>query len=761
MDTQGHEKAITCKENIRILPSWLPLSPVASDKDEGLDFPPVADKLRLLMLRELDRECVTPSALLSSLSENDQDGCRALRNYFKNESFAEEARESYKYPMSSYSHVQVHTIYRSHVSPPLTPVSDDLRELYIPERKAAIIDLTSEPSSPIKEAVEALCKNAEGGHLESGPSNPSLSSSSLEELQQLGLKAKVPPQLNIEVPIVLDSETTQDGETLTNLVTLDRVTCDETDAIIEEMDSRFPDQFSNFIKQSHSKTMLDVEQENLNPSDAFSRIPVPTQDFHIEAPAWCEKLHNSRTHLSWLQTHIKTFHDASLRTCASGVDAAVKWTPLTPGRHCVDANQESPDHGLVDVNLLSLNAAPSLGSNSYITRRQGISALRLPEDEEVEGYHVPDEDVTEVASSNGCSRDIVGGLLTSTRTPVTEKWLKSKRPFPTSTSPMPARILPASHDGSATSKFLSGFMELRAVKKARKDSPSKTKPSNPSRRDLERSGAQPARSWGEATVSSLQTVPVMLQTREQGRCIVSADLKRTLLKEIEKGWPRELLIDRTFHECSGPLANHGEASNMALCAEADIAVSASVGIVIATVLQIKQRSLPGSDALPPVRERIKCASRKYDLLVVLVTENNAQGEVVNSSTTAQMETYSDFVLFTTSLGCTVAPYFIPGREKTLAQWILAIMSRYSPLPDRPQRAALSYETTWEMFLRRLGMNVIAAQNLSATLHEESKNEGLICFIGKSDQERLEGYSRLLGGAASLSNACATLGQRWS
>ncbi|KFA77871.1 hypothetical protein S40288_02545 [Stachybotrys chartarum IBT 40288] len=699
MDTQGREKAIASKENIGILPFWLPLSPVASEKDEGLAFPPVADKLRLLMLRELD-------------------------------------------------------------------LSDDLPEPYIPERKAAFIDLTSEPSSPINKAVEALCKNAEGGHLESGPSNPSLSSSSFEELQQLGLKSKVPPQLSIEVPLVLDSETAQDGETLTNLVTLDPVTSDETYAIIKEMDSRFSDQFSNVIKQSHSKTMLDVEQENLNPSDAFSRVPVPIQDFHIEAPAWCEQLQNSRTHLSWLQTHIKTFHDASLRTCASGVDAAVKWTPIAPGRHCVDANEESPDNGLAGVDLLSFNAAPSLGSNSYITRRQEISALRLPEDEEVEGYDVPDEDVLEVAFANGCSRDFVGGRQTSTRTPVTEKWLKSKRPFPTSTSPMPARILPASHDGSATSKFLSGFMEVRAVKKARKDSPSKAKPSKPSRRDLERSAsdlipsAQPAHSWGEAMVSSLQTVPVRPQTREQGRCIVSVDLKRTLLKEIEKGWPRELLIDRTFPQCSGLLANPGAASNMALCAEADIAVSASVGIVIATVLQIKQRSLPGSDALPPVRKRIRCVSRKYDLLVVLVTENNAQGEVVNSSTTAQIETYSDFVLFTASLGSTVAPYFIPGGEKTLAQWILATMSRYSPFPDRLQRAALSYETTWEMFLRRLGMNVVAAEKLSATLHEESRNEGLSCFIGKSDQERLEGYRQLLGGVASLSNACATLGRRW-
>jgi hypothetical protein len=58
VDYKYHLRGIAAKCSTDLRNQWLPLISVRTDNDEGLEFPPNAARLRLLMQREVDRECV-------------------------------------------------------------------------------------------------------------------------------------------------------------------------------------------------------------------------------------------------------------------------------------------------------------------------------------------------------------------------------------------------------------------------------------------------------------------------------------------------------------------------------------------------------------------------------------------------------------------------------------------------------------------------------------------------------------------------------
>jgi hypothetical protein len=167
--------------------------------------------------------------------------------------------------------------------------------------------------------------------------------------------------------------------------------------------------------------------------------------------------------------------------------------------------------------------------------------------------------------------------------------------------------------------------------------------------------------------------------------------------------------------------------------EPEIALSPSTAIILTTVPQITQTTLPSNSSGPttsPLCARIAAIALKYERLYVLVSITaNFSASLMASTATA----LTSLTAFCTSLSATstASALFIPSADvKTLASHILALAARRCL--DLPKIGTgitmLAEETTWEVFLRTAGLNTYAAQVVVSLVKDPD---------GQIDEERMD------------------------
>jgi hypothetical protein len=310
-----------------------------------------------------------------------------------------------------------------------------------------------------------------------------------------------------------------------------------------------------------------------------------------------------------------------------------------------------------------------------------------------------------------------------------------------------------------TRRLLDDFMEMRAIKR-----PKLAQATETMGHSIPSCASSVTVMEGATTEQEPAPAPKVHIPDDKANFVVSIDIARPILEYLESIWAPEHLIDRDFSaihytELSIEDARHSKPQPEST-ADADISLTPAVGIVVTSLSKARQRSLPGSECLPQLRERIFRVSMKYETLFVLVSEMNLAGEFIGTVGASDLAAYADFVLFTTGLEADVSTILVPGAYETTARWIMALMCRYSPSSLETSRHISGSESTWELFFRRAGMNVVAAQVLSGVLFEEAGNEGLAQFLAMTIQERLARYSRLLASDRLLMRACHVLDQPW-
>ncbi|KAF4988727.1 hypothetical protein FGRMN_9595 [Fusarium graminum] len=259
-------------------------------------------------------------------------------------------------------------------------------------------------------------------------------------------------------------------------------------------------------------------------------------------------------------------------------------------------------------------------------------------------------------------------------------------------------------------------------------------------------------------------VPIFDLPIETCRYIISLSMSRTILYHIEKSWQQVELIDRDFSRYNTLVWSPGSAQRKkvisSLAFEADISLCPAAGLILTTILKVKQKTLPGSTGLTSFRERVRLVSEKYESLFVLVSETNTLGEYVGSPTTSDIAGYADFVRFTMGLTGGVSTFLVSGSEETASKWALSIMSRYSS-PAKQFRDFLDFrDGMWELFLRRTGLNVSAAQVVAGLLMSEYGELGLAKFFRMDAEQRVSKYGQIMGGKRVLDNASRVLDQEW-
>jgi hypothetical protein len=654
------------------------------------------------------------------------------------------------------------------MSCPLSPASE-LDEAFVPSPEVMIIDMTSDPSSPVNTTIRELERNIQNGFMESEPvvSSTMPSSPPTAKAVFLGSASTRPSDLKLDVPLLASSPGfTMVLNYLTANLASNFINSDQTCESPTQQGGFFEEAFQAVLDDKLYQINRQLEQERLNPSDALLRLPIPAADFHIPDPEWYG-LTDPKKQLIWLrQTDTSIFH-LPCYDRLHRLEASLRWTPVPHGSGRVSLTEAAIQLGPNSRELLSLQL-PQLCSRNHVNIRRGVSVLEVLADEELE----PDVTSTKMAALAAPERslDIISSTTNTTNkslaTPSLDDLLGSRhQSLRRKVDNEAESLLLGADDPSAAGSLLTSFIHLRHLKKLKTTSSSfqaratsTILPQTNDARVLPNAQEDISKKPQEAPA------PMVDLPMETCRYIVSMSLSREILSYIEKSWQQVELIDRDFSQYNTIAWSPGSAQRKEVISplsfEADISLCPAAGLIVTTILKVKQKPLPGSTTLTPFRERVKTVSGKYEVLFILVSETNPLGEYVGSPTASDIAGYADFVRFTTSLRASISTFLISGSEVTASKWTLSIMSRYSS-PARQFGQFLDFrDGVWELFLRRAGLNISAAQVIAGFLVSEYGELGLAKFLGMSAEQRVSKYGQIMGGRRALNNVSRVLDQEW-
>lgn len=630
-----------------------------------------------------------------------------------------------------------------------------------------VIDLTSEPSSPSNPAVEDLDWNMQNGFVDSEPPAPSTMPSSPPTAKAAFLSntAKKYSALKLVAPILPSSTVTSPVKgNLAETLAPHFLHPNEAPQPPTEDGGYFEEALQSILDEKHHQANQRLEQDRLNPVDALFRLRVPGVDFQTPSPEWMLHFSTFQDHFEWLQQSLPGAFHLTCYKDLSRLEASLKWTPIPHESGQVSLTEAAIQLGPTARELLTLRR-PQLCSRNYVVSRNLLIVLQILNDEEIE---------QEVASVMVSSPLICHGNQDSSTAisqsqkphvaPSLEELIGSLQKGTGNKSVCEREnLLLEATDSSTSSSLLSGFMQLRQPKRLKKGSSSS--------QTSVASGAMPSMADPTALPTIQEEaqrqdapVPNFEIPQETCRYIVSLDLGRSTLSYLEKVWPQAELIDRDFSQYNTVAWSPGSAQRReiisSLAFEADISMSPAAGLILTTIIKVKQKPLPGSSALTPFRERVRRVSEKYESLFILVSESNPLGEYVGSPTPSDISGYADFVRFTTSLGAGISTHLVSGCDETLSKWALSIMSRYSSSAHQFGPFLDVRDGAWELFLRRAGLNISAAQIIAGLLVCEYGQGGLASFLSMRAEERVSKYGQIMGGRRILNNVSRILDREW-
>ncbi|KAH0349190.1 hypothetical protein KCU81_g2950, partial [Aureobasidium melanogenum] len=227
--------------------------------------------------------------------------------------------------------------------------------------------------------------------------------------------------------------------------------------------------------------------------------------------------------------------------------------------------------------------------------------------------------------------------------------------------------------------------------------------------------------------------------------------RRKLVKEIERLNAMSEYIERDF---TSPRMLRGLSSQTSEADEADVIIAPGHGIMLTTLQKVMQKSLPGEVVRNVIRERIVQLARRYERLIIMVHEDQSSDQQRPLDNRESGELVS-LINFCAAQSHDIQVMYIPGDELALATWIVASMIRYGL--DDSEVHLIQDETTWELFLRKAGMDAFAAQailnKLKAPIPMPTPSTkqfyGLPAFVMMDETERLRLFGALFGGEKIL------------
>lgn len=285
--------------------------------------------------------------------------------------------------------------------------------------------------------------------------------------------------------------------------------------------------------------------------------------------------------------------------------------------------------------------------------------------------------------------------------------------------------------------------------------------------------------------------------------IVSSSLltrRRELVRTIQKLYPTAFLVERDYTKPHlSSTTSRGPPPPPP--AEPDLILSPSTGLLLTSLQRIKQRALPGQQSTATASginfqtELAQCAA-KLPHLMVLISASAAPPSSTNNTSTAAVEDRAaaagtshelesldardcDALAalhgFAASLRGHVTIAYVPGGSDgtNLARWIAGAMAAYGGTSeelvagwkreDADDEVLKEEEGTWELFLRKAGLNAFAAQVVLARLGKKGEGGGtygLAAFVAMTPEERRRAFQGVVGDGELLDKVGRRVDGTW-
>lgn len=565
------------------------------------------------------------------------------------------------------------------------------------------------------------------------------------------------------------------------------------------MDHTLYDTFKEAYKTENSR----LEKEQLQEAATTGRVEVPVMDFTAPNPPWNVTKpsgfnKNPSQPREIMKSIIKEIELPDRPKVLRKLNHTVDWTVFPSGLAEVAFTEE---FGNEDVLLEYINPAMDAGvtsSESLTYKAPGIRILREDEDEDEEDLEPAvflneELDMASLIKKRKLEIGEVGENRTLTNIQesgnttihtATKKY--SRKPIlgivgnPETVNERhgnsgygETRI----GDVFSATTALDNFMEMRGTKRHKPTDRTSSYFSTPKAARTNNPAPLPIPLPVASSRLTKADIPLPLSNiaipTQPTQYIISTDLlkQRPLFNAIKSLIPTAHFIERDFNRYNtttwlrqGTITRSPVRSPLA--AEADLVLSPSTGVVLTTLMKIKQKPLPGQKEKSEIKSTVEAVCIRYERLLVFISEASPDESSVAVLGGQECMAMAHFIGFCASLPCTVIVYFVPGGHETLANWVVAGMVRYGTVGSST-RDLREDETQWEVFLRRCGMNPYAAQAVILALkapegvHPSRRGMfGISAFVGMDHSERIRMFGPVLDGERVLGRVSSVIDARW-
>lgn len=646
---------------------------------------------------------------------------------------------------------------------------------FVPPKDSYLIPISSDPSSSIfaddlKAAEEQLFEKY--GDVWSEPTSPIIDRfldteiSKEEEMEFLkDISGQRPTQRRLDndkldLPIL--PTVSPEEQLLPQPGAFGDFVADEMD--IENMATEFVenfsgDKFEEELANVADSTMRTIEQEQLQAADAIARVPVPVMDFSISEPEWTRLGNNGQAIFKWIQCGNDTLFRLPKWPRDSVTESKLIWRPIGSGASTVSTKESiNAANTLIETFIEPLGGGEVPTSLDFVQKRKRLAILEHnSEDDEIDIQTQKPKQRTNGALHMSRKREIDAVDDTSS---------KKRRSSVSYVGDNGQSLLLGGSPG-ASAKLLSNFMELHAPKKkwsvskyfpSVKDAntvhpappePSKKAHGSGERATAEKAEAEPqSKSGPGAPFPSSKPMPTPLTI------FISLNAPRHLIRALQGLLPGLTLMERDYNKHNTSVWSPGSVSRTEvippLAFDADITLSPSTGIVTASMIMVRQKPRPQS-AKNGLQERIEKIALRYDRLIMLVGGEGGPDNSFREIGSSDAAALTDFQGFVSGLQCNTLVYYIGGGDDTLSRWVASLVCRHGQTDPNVQNGLIEVETLWELWLRRAGFNVYAAQMVAGQLKvpktetaTRQGHHGLAAFTTMTRNERMRRFGPMVG-----------------
>lgn len=656
------------------------------------------------------------------------------------------------------------------------PISPQFQQdEFVPPNDAYLIPISSDPSSSIfaddlKAAEEQLFENY--GDVWSEPTSPIIDrfldteisrEEEMEFLKDISGQRLTQRHLDddkLDLPIL--PTLSPEEQLLPQPEAFGDFVADEMD--IENLTTEFvenfsADKFEEELANVADSTMRTIEQEQLQAADATARVPVPIMDFSISEPEWTRLCNNGEAIFKWIQCGNDTLFKLPKWPRDSVTESKLIWRPIGSGASTVSTKETiNAADTLVETFIGRLDGGEVPNSLDFVQKRERFAILEHnSEDDEIETQTQKPKQRTNCGLQIGRKRELNAVDDTSS---------KKRRSSVSYVGDNGQSLLLGGSPG-ASAKLLSNFMELHAPKKkwsvskyfpsvkdAKAALPAPPEPSGKARGSGERGTAEKAEAEPQSKSAPGAPCPSSKLMPTPLTIFISLNAPRHLIRALESLLPGLTLMERDYNKHNTSVWSPGSVSRtevvLPLAFDADITLSPSTGVVTTSMIMVRQKPRPQS-AKNGLQEKIEKIALRYDRLIILVGGEGGPDDSLREMSSSDAAALTDFQGFASGLQCNTPVHYIGGGDDTLSRWVASLVCRHGQTDPNVQNGLMEVETLWELWLRRAGFNVYAAQMVAGQLKvpktetgTKQGHHGLAAFTTMTRNERMRRFGPMVG-----------------